>query len=64
MFNEKILSLAEECEKSLSSVFAEVDRIAFKNTEKVLSVFRENRLSDRHFNSTCGYGYNDDSSKK
>ncbi len=60
MFNEKILSLAEESEKSLSSVFAEVDRIALKNTEKVLSVFRENHLSDRHFNSTCGYGYNDD----
>lgn len=60
MFNEKILSLAEEAEKSLSSVFAEVDRIAFKNTEKVMGVFRENHLSDRHFNSTCGYGYNDD----
>ncbi|MBO5869708.1 MAG: methionine gamma-lyase family protein [Clostridia bacterium] len=60
MFSEKLLLLAKESEKDLSEVFAEIDRIAFKNTEKVMSVFRENRLSDRHFNSTCGYGYNDD----
>ncbi len=60
MFNEKLMSQALECEKSLSDVFARIDEIAFKNTQKVMSIFRENRLSDRHFNSTCGYGYNDD----
>ncbi|MBQ3229925.1 MAG: methionine gamma-lyase family protein [Clostridia bacterium] len=60
MFSEKLLSLASECENELASVFAEIDSVAFKNTQKVMSVFRENRLSDRHFNSTCGYGYNDD----
>ncbi len=60
MFSEKLLRLAEECERELAPIFAEVDAVAFKNTEKVMAVFRENRLSDRHFNSTCGYGYNDD----
>ena len=60
MFNEKIINMSMECERELAEVFARVDSIAFKNTEKVMSVFRENRLSDRHFNSTCGYGYNDD----
>ena len=60
MFSEKILKIAEECEKDLAHIFAEIDKTAFKNTEKVMSIFRENRLSDRHFNSTCGYGYNDD----
>ncbi len=60
MFSEKILSIAKESEEKLAPVFAEIDRVAFENTNKVLSVFRENRLSDRHFNSTCGYGYNDD----
>ncbi|MBR4951316.1 MAG: methionine gamma-lyase family protein [Clostridia bacterium] len=60
MFSERILKLAEECEKELLPVFAEIDNIAFKNTQKVMSIFAENRLSDRHFNSTCGYGYNDD----
>ncbi len=60
MFSEKILSLAAECERELAPIFAEIDAVAFGNTDKVMSVFRENRLSDRHFNSTCGYGYNDD----
>lgn len=60
MFSDKLLSLASECEKELAPIFDEIDSVAFKNTQKVLSVFRENRLSDRHFNPTCGYGYNDD----
>lgn len=60
MFSEKLLKLAAECEQRLAPIFAEIDAVAFKNTEKVMSVFRENHLSDRHFNSTCGYGYNDD----
>ena len=60
MFSEKLMSLAAECEKKLSPIFTEIDEIAFKNTQKVMSVFRENQLSDRHFNPTCGYGYNDD----
>lgn len=60
MFSEKLQALAAECEQELAPIFAEIDKIAFKNTEKVMSVFRENQLSDRHFNSTCGYGYNDD----
>ncbi len=60
MFSEKILKLAEECEKELFEVFAEIDKISFKNTEKVMSIFRENHLAERHFAPTCGYGYNDD----
>ncbi|MBQ0109021.1 MAG: methionine gamma-lyase family protein [Clostridiales bacterium] len=60
MFSEKLLKQAAECEKELSDVFAEIDRIAFVNTERVLSVFRENNLAERHFVPTCGYGYNDD----
>ncbi len=60
MFSEKLMSLAKTCENELADIFARVDEIAFKNTEKVMSVFGENRLSDRHFNPTCGYGYNDD----
>ena len=60
MFSEKLMSLAVECEKKLAPIFAEIDELAFRNTQKVMSVFRENQLSDRHFNPTCGYGYNDD----
>lgn len=60
MFSEKILKLAEECEAELTPIYAEIDSIAFQNTQKVMSIFADNRLSDRHFNPTCGYGYNDD----
>ncbi len=60
MFSERIMKEAAACERELRDIFAQVDETAFKNTEKVMSIFRENHLSDRHFNSTCGYGYNDD----
>lgn len=60
MFEKELMQKAAQAEKELAPIFARIDEISFRNTQKVLSVFRENRLSDRHFNSTCGYGYNDD----
>lgn len=60
MFDEKLLKAAEECEAALSGRFAQIDKIAFANTAKVLDIFRELKLSERHFNPTCGYGYNDE----
>ncbi|MBR0232157.1 MAG: methionine gamma-lyase family protein [Clostridia bacterium] len=60
MFDEKLLIAAEECEKALAPRFARIDKTAFANTERVLGIFRELKLSDRHFNPTCGYGYNDE----
>ncbi|MBR6506441.1 MAG: methionine gamma-lyase family protein [Clostridia bacterium] len=60
MFSEKILALAAECEKDCREQFKYIDDIAFKNTQKVMKVFAENKLSDRHFAPTSGYGYNDD----
>lgn len=60
MFSEKILNLARECEEACREQFEYIDKIAFANTQKVMGVFAENRLSDRHFVPTSGYGYNDD----
>jgi len=60
MTNDKLLALADECEIELAPVFAELDRIAYANTEKVLRAFAEEGVSDRHFNPTTGYGHNDD----
>jgi len=60
MFDEKLLKAAEECESALSERFAQIDKTAFANTAKVLDIFRELKLSERHFNPTCGYGYNDE----
>ncbi len=60
VFSEQIIKLAQECENDCREQFEYIDKVAFKNTQKVMSVFAENRLSDRHFVPTSGYGYNDD----
>lgn len=37
----------------------EVSKTVFYNQKKVLQAFRENKVSDSHFNPTTGYGYDD-----
>lgn len=37
----------------------QISRIAEKNQKRVLDAFIKNRISDSHFNSTSGYGYDD-----
>ncbi len=59
IFSEKINRLATEAEAKLASRFAEIDRISFSNTQKVMDAFRTHRVSDRMFQSTSGYGYDD-----
>ncbi len=51
--------LVNSLEKKLDSIFNEVDDIALYNSEKVLNAFHKNNLSEVHFNSSTGYGYND-----
>ncbi len=58
-FSEKIKRLAEEAEEKLASRFAEIDRVSYENTQKVMDAFREHRVSDGMFQSTSGYGYDD-----
>lgn len=58
-FSEKILSLTAEAEEKLADIFAEIDRISFENTKKIMDSFREHRVSEAVFNPTSGYGYND-----
>ena len=58
-FSEHVLSLAAEAERALAPRFAEIDRIAFENTQKVMDAFREHRVSEAMFNPTSGYGYDD-----
>lgn len=48
-----------DCENELSSRFLEVDRLTLRNSKKVLDAFHKNNISEIHFNSTTGYGYND-----
>ncbi|MBO5111513.1 MAG: methionine gamma-lyase family protein [Clostridia bacterium] len=59
MFNETLTAIAAASEKELAPIFAEVDRVAQKNTERVLAAFREECVSDSLFGGTTGYGYDD-----
>ena len=58
-FSEKINRLAVEAEAELAPLFAKIDSVSFENTQKVMDVFREHRVSDAMFQSTSGYGYDD-----
>ncbi len=59
MIKEEIKELIDKCEKELDSTFKKIDSICYKNSLKVLNAFHENQISESHFNSTTGYGYND-----
>lgn len=59
MNKEDIINLVNECEYELKSEFDKVDKICEKNTFKVMDAFRNNNVSEVHFNSTTGYGYGD-----
>ncbi len=58
-FSETINQLAAEAEAALAERFAHFDRVAFENTQKVMEAFRRHRVSDGHFQSSSGYGYDD-----
>ncbi|MBO7276233.1 MAG: methionine gamma-lyase family protein [Clostridia bacterium] len=52
-------ALMSAAEKKAAAQFEHIDRVAFKNTEKVLDAFSEYRVSDSMFAGTTGYGYDD-----
>ena len=58
-YSERVLSLVSEAERELADIFAEIDRISFVNTKKIMDAFKEHRVSEAVFNPTSGYGYND-----
>lgn len=57
--DNKIISLFDECEKELKEEFDKLDSLCDLNSRKVLDAFRHNNISEVHFNSSTGYGYND-----
>lgn len=58
-FDERILKLAEKAEAECSEEFALAEKIARKNSEKVLYAFINNKVSSACFVGTTGYGYDD-----
>lgn len=58
-FDERILKLAEKAEAECSGAFAEADRVARQNGERVLRAFINNKVSAACLGGTTGYGYDD-----
>ena len=56
---KEVIDVVEKSEKELETIFKEVDKICEYNSLKVLKAFQDNKVSENHFNSTTGYGYND-----
>ena len=52
--------LIEKNELELTDIYKEIDKICRYNSKKVLEAFHKNQVSESHFNSTTGYGYNDE----
>ena len=56
---EELIELATKTEEEIQDVFKEINKVCEYNSLKVLNAFKENNISDMHFNSTTGYGYGD-----
>ena len=57
--NEALEELSNQTETEIETELKKVEEICNYNSMKVLSAFQKNRLSEMHFNSTTGYGYDD-----
>ena len=56
---ENVSNFIYEEEKKLKEQFDKIDSLVYRNSLKVLNAFHKNNLSESHFSSTTGYGYND-----
>ncbi|HLQ70401.1 MAG TPA: methionine gamma-lyase family protein [Bacillota bacterium] len=54
-----IEQLAKQAETDCKYEFSTIQGIVEKNQKRVLEAFKQNRVSDYHFQSTTGYGYDD-----
>lgn len=57
--SEELEKMSIEAENEVREKFKEIEEICMINTVKVLKAFKDNKISDMHFNSTTGYGYGD-----
>jgi len=56
---EQVERLAEQAERDVADAFAEIKRVAAANERKVLAAFIKHGVSESHFASSTGYGYDD-----
>lgn len=63
-FSDRINTAADKATELAAPKFAELDRLAEYNGQRVLKAFIDNRVSEMHLKGTTGYGYNDDGRDK
>lgn len=63
-FSPELVKLSEKAMEMCKPQFAELDRMADFNGQRVLKAFIDNKISDIHMKGTNGYGYGDDGRDK
>ena len=63
-FSPELVELSEKAMEMCKPRFAELDRMADYNGQRVLKAFIDNKISDIHMKGTNGYGYGDDGRDK
>ncbi|MEW9698846.1 aminotransferase class I/II-fold pyridoxal phosphate-dependent enzyme [Paenibacillus sp. SI8] len=58
-FGEKVMGIMESAERTVESAFRQIEKTIDLNQWKVISAFQKHKVSDYHFASSTGYGYND-----
>lgn len=57
--NNKAKEIVLKEEENLKEEFKKIDELCDVNSLKVLNAFNKNNITEAHFNSTTGYGYDD-----
>ncbi len=57
--SKRVVDMVNKAEESLKDEFKKIDEVCDINSLKVLNAFHNNNISEAHFNSTTGYGYDD-----
>lgn len=58
-FDQDLMERMERAEQKIAPIVNQVEQIIDRNSWKVIKAFQENQVSDFHFSSSTGYGYND-----
>ncbi len=58
-FGEKVMARMEIAEQRVESAFRQIEKTIDQNQWKVIRAFQAHKVSDYHFASSTGYGYND-----
>ncbi len=58
--SKRAIDLINEAEKAVEGKFKELSETAEINQLKIMRAFSDNKVSERHFVPTTGYGYDDD----